>query len=120
MSILDVTQFNDNVPGLKTFQDEGGDIHTTVTLGDEGEPFIDVNYSNLARRVLGAFGLKEPSVEKYAVEDPKDLQRKELAQVQAEIKTIEANDVGLTKEASVRLEHLRCRQTDLATAIARD
>ena len=118
MSRLDVTQFNDNVPGLKTFQDERGDIRTTVTLADQGEPFIDINYSNMARRVLAAFGLEESPVEKYAVEDVKDLQRKELTQVQAEINTIEANPTGMTKEASSRLDELRGRQIDLSAALA--
>lgn len=118
MSIFDVTQFNDDVPGLKTFQDESGDIRTTVTLGDAGEPILDVNFSRMARHVLGAFGLKETPVEKYAVEDAKELQRKELTQVRAEINTIEANSVGLTKEASARLAQLRGRQADLAAAIS--
>lgn len=120
MSRFDVTQFNDNVPGLKTFQDEHGDIRTTVTLADQVEPFIDINYSNMARRVLAAFGLKEPPVEKYAVEDLKDLQRKELTQVRAEINTIEANPTGITKEASSRLNDLRGRQADLSAAIAQE
>ncbi len=57
-------------------------------------------------------------MEKYAVTDAKDLQRQELAQVKAEIQTLEANPVGMTKEASARLEHLRQRKAALDAELA--
>jgi len=108
--LMDVTRFNDTVPGLKAFQDNDGDIRMTFSVGDSA-PIVDVNFSNAARRALCFFGLEIP-VEKYGVSDRSKLLADELAQVQAEIKTIESND-GLTKEADARLSELRSRESDL-------
>lgn len=115
MGIFDVTRFNDTVPGLKTGVNRHGDICMTYQVGGEGPPIMDINFSNLARRVLAAFGLEEPKMEKYGVEDREGLMRKELADIQARIKTIESNE--MTKEASERLGQLRQREADLVDSL---
>jgi hypothetical protein len=118
MSLFDVTRYNDTIEGLKTSQCEDGDVRTTYTPGNSGEPVLSINFSNMARRVLSAFGLEEPPMEKYAVPDVKALQEQELKDVRAEIQTLDANAVGLTKEASARLERLRTREEELVSSIA--
>ncbi len=117
MSLLDVTRYNDNIRGLKTFQDEQGDIRTTFTPVGAEAPILDVNFSNAARHVLSLFGLKEPAVEKYGVENRKGLWQRELTQIDTEINMIKSQGPGLTKEASGRLQELQSRQTQLQEAM---
>ena len=119
MGLLDVTRFDDNIPGLKAGQDEDGDIRMTFTPGGHGEPIAKINFSSMARRVLALFGLKDPDMEKYAVEDRHDLQRRELAGVQSRIKTIQSNDKAteMTKESSAALEELHKREAELVAEL---
>lgn len=115
MALLNVTRFNNEFPGLKTFQDSSGDIKTTYSPND-GEPLFEVNYSNMARKVLEIFGLKEDTVEKYGADREGEM-KADLKKVQADIRTCESNDTAMTKEASARLEELRKREGDLVDSL---
>jgi hypothetical protein len=117
MPLFDVRRYNDTIPGLKTDVDRHGDIRTTYEV--DGDQVLDVNFSELARKVLAALGLEESPVEKYGVENKEAQQAAELVDVRARIKTIESNAANeMTKEASAQLGELKRREADLAQELA--